>query len=274
MDDDAMTRFNRERWEALVQNNVAYSRPFLDLDQASAREIVDPFHVMGSVEGKDVLCLAGGGGQQSVAFALLGANVTVVDFAKGQLDRDREALDHYGLQAHLVQGDMRDLSQFPDNTFDLVWHAFSVNFIPDINPVFDEAVRVLRSGGLYRIEWHNPFAVGIDETEWDGKSYPMQRVYRNGKIVIENNQWDITADDGTVTKIAGPQEFNHTLGTVINGLIRRGMLVLGFWEETVDTVNPRQGTWEHFKSILPPWFTIWAQYQPEAFEKYGLLIPK
>lgn len=270
---DDITRYNKERWEALVQHDVPYSRPMLDLNATSARHVVDPHHVMGDVQGKDVLCLASGGGQQSVAFALLGANVTVVDFAQGQLNRDQEALDHYGLKATLVQGDMRDLSTFADDSFDLVWHAFSVNFIPDINPVLDEAVRVLRSGGLYRIQWHNPFAVGIDETEWNDDSYPMRRVYADGEIVIEDDHWDIYADDGTVIKVEGPREFNHTLSTMINGLIRRGMLVLGFWEELVDTVNPQPGTWEHFKSILPPWLTIWAQYQPEAFEKYGLLIP-
>ena len=35
-----------------------------------------------------VLCLACGGGQQSVALALLNANVTVFDLSEGQLDRD------------------------------------------------------------------------------------------------------------------------------------------------------------------------------------------
>ena len=39
----------------------------------------------------DVLCLAAGGGQQSVAFALLGANVTVFDLSETQLEHDRLA---------------------------------------------------------------------------------------------------------------------------------------------------------------------------------------
>ena len=40
-------------------------RPMLDLDVASARQLVDPEGVMGEAVGQAVLCLAGGGGQQS-----------------------------------------------------------------------------------------------------------------------------------------------------------------------------------------------------------------
>ena len=69
---DEVAKFNRERWEALVKANVRYSRPALNLDAQSARDLVDPEGMMGQCRGRDVLCLAGGGGQQSAAFGLLG----------------------------------------------------------------------------------------------------------------------------------------------------------------------------------------------------------
>ncbi len=59
--------------------------PFLDLDVSSARRLLDPDGIMDEVEGKRVLCLASGGGQQSAAFALLGAEVTVFDISETQL---------------------------------------------------------------------------------------------------------------------------------------------------------------------------------------------
>ena len=97
------------------------------------------------MNGQDVLCLASGGGQQSVAFGLLGANVTVFDLTPAQLERDREAAAHYDLPITTVQGDMRDLSHFEGAVFDIVWHAYSINFVPEVESVFDEAVRVLKS---------------------------------------------------------------------------------------------------------------------------------
>ena len=75
---DKIARHNKERWEALVAAGVQYSRPWRDLTEASARERVDPEGLIGEVSGRRVLCLAGGGGQQTAAFALLGAEVTVL----------------------------------------------------------------------------------------------------------------------------------------------------------------------------------------------------
>ncbi|MCB0015858.1 MAG: class I SAM-dependent methyltransferase, partial [Anaerolineales bacterium] len=112
---DELTQFNQERWNALVEAGIQYGQPLLDLTPDSARTMVDDCGVMAPVGGKDVLCLASGGGQQSPAFALLGARVTVVDFAEKQLAQDALALAHYGLTGRLEQGDMRDLSRFADN---------------------------------------------------------------------------------------------------------------------------------------------------------------
>ena len=88
---DEIAQYNIERWKALTKANALFTRPYLNLDAASARAKIDPEGRLGEITGKDVLCLAGGGGQQSAAFALLGANVTVVDLSEEQLHRDRES---------------------------------------------------------------------------------------------------------------------------------------------------------------------------------------
>ena len=80
------------------------------------------------VKGKDVLCLASGGGQQSAVFGLLGANVTVVDLSQGQLDGDKTAAKHYGYSIQTVQADMRDLSCLSSDSFDLV-HQMGKQFL-------------------------------------------------------------------------------------------------------------------------------------------------
>ena len=112
---DELSSFNRERWNGLVRAGVLYSRPKLDLDEASAREVVDEAGLLGDVRGKKVLVLAGGGGQQSAALGLLGAQVTVLDLSDEQLEQDRRAAEHYGLSPVLLQGDMRDLTRFADD---------------------------------------------------------------------------------------------------------------------------------------------------------------
>src|SRR5687768_570990 len=81
---DDIARYNKERWEDLARNNVEWSRPLLDLTPDAARQAVDPHNLLGELRGRDVLALAGGGGQQSASFAMLDANVTVLDISETQ----------------------------------------------------------------------------------------------------------------------------------------------------------------------------------------------
>ena len=262
---DPITRFNRERWEALAQANVAYSRPMLDLTPETALELLDPHGIMGSVKGKRVLCLCASGGQQSAAFGLLGAEVTVLDFSPTQLQRDRETAQHYGLKVETIEGDMRDLSPFTAAHFDIVWHAHSIVFIPDVTPVFSEVARVLKLGGLYRLSCHNPFVQGIEERDWDGKAYPLWRPYIDGaEVESVDSNWDIGYPDGTSRRVEGPHEFRHALSPLVNGMAQHGLVMLGLWEELSTELDPQPGTWEHLKRIAPPWFTLWARLWPEA----------
>src|ERR687894_294918 len=94
---DDIAQYNIERWKALVEANAVFTRPALNLDPSLALAQLDPERRLGTVAGKDVLCLACGGGQQSVAFALLGAKVTVFDLSAAQLDRDRVAAAQVGV---------------------------------------------------------------------------------------------------------------------------------------------------------------------------------
>jgi 2-polyprenyl-3-methyl-5-hydroxy-6-metoxy-1,4-benzoquinol methylase len=69
-----------------------------------------------------VLCLAAGGGQQGPVLAAAGAAVTVFDNSPRQLGRDEEVAAREGLATRTVLGDMRDLSAFPDASFDVVFN--------------------------------------------------------------------------------------------------------------------------------------------------------
>ena len=69
---DEIAQYNLDRWQAMVQAQAVFTRPWLDLTPDTAQAMLDPDGRLGPIAGKQVLCLAGGGGQQSAAFALLG----------------------------------------------------------------------------------------------------------------------------------------------------------------------------------------------------------
>ncbi len=267
---DDLAEFNRARWNNLARSNVEFSKPRLDLDTAAARVLVDPQGLVGELDGKQVLCLASGGGQQSAAFGLLGAQVTVVDLAEAQLERDREAAAHYGLKIRTLQGDMRDLRLLETDTFDLVWQSYSINFVPSVEEVFEEVKRVLRPRGLYMLEFANPFTfMSGDEDTWNGEGYLVKVPYIDGQEVTEIfpewGIWDVERSPGEWIKVPGPKEFRHALGTVINGLARRHFVILGLWENMDGNLDAQPGSWEHFLAYAPPWMKVWCRLRPDIF---------
>lgn len=261
---DEIASYNQARWDELAQANVAYSRPMLDLTVTSAASYLDPKGLMDDVSGRDVLCLASGGGQQSVAFALLGAHVTVFDLSATQLSRDRQAADHYGVEIRVVQGDMRDLSDFRDDAFDLVYHTFSITFVPDVDPVFAGVARVLRPGGTYHVQWMNPFTATMDDTSWNGSGYLLSLPYQDGREVsLLYPTWSVTDESGNTQTVASPHEYVHTLSKMVNTLIRHHFYIVHAEEETGPDPAAAPGSWNHFMLCTAPYLGLWTRYWPE-----------
>ncbi|MCY3660435.1 MAG: class I SAM-dependent methyltransferase [Caldilineaceae bacterium] len=265
-----MSAQNRTRWNALSKAGVLYARPFLSLNRTEAHRFLDTEGLMDPPEGKRVLVLAGGGGQQSACLALLGAKVTVLDLSDEQLERDREAARALGLQLDLHQGDMRDLSRFDGNSFDMVYHPHSINFIPDVDEVFAEVARVLAPGGQYRVDWHNPFTQLVDDESYrDGVGYGLLHPYRDGEVdlqaVFGSDQWPVELADGSIVSMDHPRSWIHTLGTFVGELAHNGFVILGIGEETSTDDEAEPGSWEHFKRITVPYLRVWTRLVPEAF---------
>jgi SAM-dependent methyltransferase len=262
---DDITEHNQAQWDELARARLEYTLPLLDLTPDDARQRVDPEGLLGDVAGKDLLCLATGGGQQSACFGALGARVTVLDLSPLQLERDREAAAHYGYAIHTIHGDMRDLSALEDASFDLVYQAYSLNFVPSVAPVFQEVARVLRPGGIYKMQWANPFTQSVDDQAWDGETYLLHHPYLDGfETSTYYPTWDIEDGAGGWREIASPREFRHILSTVVNTLVANRFVILRMQEALSNETEPEPGTWEHYKWVAPPYITVWAAYRPEV----------
>ena len=261
---DEIARYNQARWKELVRASALFTRPKLNLDEDSARELIDSGGRYGDVSGKDVLCLASGGGQQSAAFALLGARVTIFDLSAEQLDRDREAAEHYGFDIKIVQGDMRDLSCFEEANFDIVYHGYSLSFVPDADKVFREVARVLRKGGIYHFSYANPFVMGIQQTDWNGEGYVLKKTYIDkAQISYEDQDWVYERNEQvSVTK---PIEYRHALSSLFNGLIENKFIIFHVSDncDMFPDENAEPGSWDHLVAFAPPWLSFWAYYRPD-----------
>lgn len=176
----------------------------------------------------DLLALACGGGQQGPIFAALGANVTVFDNSPAQLARDREVALREGLtNLRTVEGDMADLSAFPDESFDLVFNPVSTVFVPDVRPVWREVWRVLRPGGLFLAGLMNPvfYLFDIDEAERSGK------LEVRFSIPYSDLESRPQAERDALLAQNVPLEFGHSLTDLIAGQLEAGFVLTDFYED-------------------------------------------
>jgi ubiquinone/menaquinone biosynthesis C-methylase UbiE len=228
---------NRKAWDRQVENQNKWTVPVSPEEIAEARQgrwkIVltptkpVPLEWFPPIKGLDVLCLASGGGQQGPILAAAGANVTVFDNSPGQLGQDRMVAEREGLQIKTVQGDMRDLSAFPDQSFDLIVHPTSNGFVPDVLPVWKESFRVLRPGGSLLAAFGNPVIYIFDYEKYEHGELEVKHSLPYSDLEsLSEEQKQRFIEEGE------PFEFGHTLEDQIGGQLAAGFVLIGFYEDT------------------------------------------
>jgi SAM-dependent methyltransferase len=174
----------------------------------------------------DVLCLASGGGQQAPVLAAAGMRVTVLDNSPAQLAQDRLVAEREGLPIAIREGDMAELGVFGDATFDLIVHPVSNCFVPDVHPVWREAFRVLRPGGVLLAGMMHPAYYIFD----------FEKLAAGELVVRFTLPYADTASLDAATlayyrQEGTPMEFSHTLEDLIAGQLAAGFLLTGFYED-------------------------------------------
>jgi SAM-dependent methyltransferase len=103
---------------------------------------------LGITDGLKVLDVGCGDGTTAVPAAKLGANVLGVDIARNLVEAGNARAQRLGLtNCSFKEGDASDLSELPDESFDLVISIFGAMFAPKPYDVAKELVRVTRPGG-------------------------------------------------------------------------------------------------------------------------------
>ncbi|MCJ7570053.1 MAG: class I SAM-dependent methyltransferase [Anaerolineales bacterium] len=228
---------NRIAWDKEVERGNKWTVPVSEAIIAAAKQgqweiILTPSKPVPrawfpDLIGLDVLCLASGGGQQGPILAAAGAMVTVLDNSPKQLEQDRLVSELHALDISTVEGDMADLSMFSENNFDLIVHPVSNCFIPDVRPVWAEAYRVLRHGGVLLAGFSNPVIYLFDYDLAD-RAGVLQVKY----ALPYSDLTSLTAEERQqVIEKGMPLEFSHTLEDQIGGQLDAGLMFTGLFED-------------------------------------------
>lgn len=233
---DSYSAYNRKAWDRQVADGNPWTVPVSPEQIEAARRgewslvltptIPVPRIWYPPLPGADVLCLASGGGQQGPILAAAGARVTVLDNSPAQLARDEEVAYRENLPIRTVLGDMRDLSLFTDNSFDLIFHPVSNCFCPEVLPVWREAYRVLRHGGILLAGFNNPALYIFDSDKIDA-----------GELVVRYSLPYADVTDAEPEELrqkeekGWPYEWSHSLDEQIGGQLAAGFMLTGFYED-------------------------------------------
>ena len=186
-----------------------------------------PYDWFPDLKGLKILGLASGGGQQGPILATLGADVTIFDNSERQLQQDKSLSDKYNLGIKTVQGDMKDLTIFADNSFDLIFNPCSIVFVDNVIPVWKECYRVLKLNGILMTGLINPISFQLDEGN-------LKLIYKqpfSDLHSIPKEQLEELKDKNEALV------FGHSLTDQIGGQLDAGFTITAMFEDTWDVEN-------------------------------------
>lgn len=236
MDKYQYLHYNEEAWDKEVEKKNIWTDGLTEeeLTNALAGKIeirlttfkILPASWLGDLTGKNVLAVGSGGGQQAILFALAGSNVTLLDLSSKQLEQDKKLAKELNVQITLIKGDMRDLSQFKDESFDLIFNPTSTVFIDEVREFYQGCARVLKPGGTFLTSVTNPALYLFDE-----------RLAAKGKLKVK-----YTLPYSDITSLSEKQlkkmikegdtfEFSHTLADLLGGLGEANLSIDGIFSD-------------------------------------------
>jgi len=226
-----IVKYNQLAWDNYVDKKDRWTVPVTEEEVNNARagkwgivltpKKAVPHAWFPALKGLKVLGLASGGGQQCPILAALGAEVTVFDNSPKQLQQDQAVSDAHGLGIKTVQGDMRDLSVFPDASFDLIFNPCSILFVDDIRTVWKECFRVLKPGGILMTGFINPIALQLGE---DTLTLQYKQPFSDLHSLPEEKLAELTNNNEALI-------FGHSLTDLIGGQLESGFMLTDLFED-------------------------------------------
>ncbi|MHA2298773.1 MAG: class I SAM-dependent methyltransferase [Candidatus Hodarchaeales archaeon] len=209
---------NQESWNIISRSYQREKRISLDdVHYGPVTPGEKELGLLGDVQGKKILEIGCGGGQNSIVLTKWGAEVFGLDLSEVQLEHANKLAKYEGVEIEFVQGKMEDLSMFNNDNFDIVISSHAIGYADDLKAVFSETARVLKSNGFLVFCFEHPMWLTAGPALED-KDLNKVRSY----FVRTRDTWDWTCSDG---KKATFNQGNWSLTEIINGLISTGLQI-------------------------------------------------
>ncbi|WP_242850070.1 class I SAM-dependent methyltransferase [Clostridium polynesiense] len=189
---------------------------------------------IGNVEGKRIMNLMGSNGIKAVALALLGAEVTVVDFSE---ENKRYALELAKEAEVKIEYLLSDLLKLTDEklwgSFDIVFAEMGIlHYFSDLKPFMSMAYKLLKKDGVFVIRDFHPVSTKLISSR--GSTAKIR------KHKVDGDYFDKSLKEKLVSysKYLNNQEQQDkvllrlwNLGEIVTGIADSGLVIQGLEEE-------------------------------------------
>lgn len=235
----------------------------LSADNARQLEFITTLVYMNKYmkEGMKLLDVGAGTGAYALYYAARGFDVTALDITPSYVELLRKKAKAQNLKIESFVNDARDLTMFPDESFDVVFCMGPIYHLideADRRKALAESLRVLKKGGLLYVAYINKFFT-FAHLATQNKQFMQEKWYQ---IIIE--QGVMKSDDPdcfwTDAWFTNPSEMEALIGSfpvkILHHLAQDGTARL-----LIERIN----------DLRPEYFKRWADYHIRTCEEPSIL---
>ncbi|HEX6421106.1 MAG TPA: class I SAM-dependent methyltransferase [Acidimicrobiales bacterium] len=200
--------------------------------------------LLGRVDGRRILELSCGAGANTVALAKAGARVVAVDDVAGNVADTRDRATRAEVRVETHQAPLAELAFVRADTIDAALSVYGLATVDDLDRVFRQVHRVLRSDRPFVFSLPHPAFVMLDPS--------------GGEPVIRRPWWEAGAVAWSVGDGRPGPDRAVTLSVLFAGVNRAGFAIDALLEPQADRAAAG-GAWSDAMLWVPPTLVVRAR---------------
>lgn len=223
--------WNQNNYQALI---TRYGEPAVIADKIKQNPTwrLYPFYkYMKNLKGKKVLHLLGSNGVKATAMALLGANVTVVDFSQENAKFATEVAREAGVHIDYIVSDVFSIPvEQMKEQYDYVLMELGVlHYFITLEPLMTLIRQLLTENGVYILHEFHPISTKLITST--GKKHKVTGNYFNPELTSNTIAFSKHMPDGVQEELIQTIQRKWTIGELITSVAQSGLMVTTLEEE-------------------------------------------
>lgn len=221
-------------WDELAEIHSGDSSYELHRFDATSQKLKDvELSKLGDLSGKKVLHLQCHVGLDSFALAMLGAEVTAVDYSANAISTANKLREGTGLKIEFHCASVYDMSSLDLGTFDVVFTSYGILvWLSRLDLWAKSIADHLKPGGRFVIVDEHPVSRMFGNPNEDNTKFNngyLHRYWNDGAPFVANYRYSYASEK--VEVVNNRQDiWSHSVSEVINSLIGAGLSISAFDE--------------------------------------------